>query len=216
MPGARGADMIPRGISSTLAAVAIAVAIWALVSGSMDRRRADRADARADSLATEAAAGALRELGWETTLAGVTRDLVQLLEDSVATVLEAARSRPIVRTVVEATAGGSSAAELDSVASGPDSSVYRIRDDVLSGTVTAWRDSAVARLDWTAAVEVELVHSVAADGRLLLAARPSDPRVSLAVPELAWSPPPPPPGPSRLRWLLGGIVVGVIGWEIVR
>jgi len=198
------------------AAVVLALLVSLLSWGARGHRNADRADARADSLATEFAAAQLREAGYQVTLAGVTRDLTRLLEDSVATVLEAARSRPIVRTVVEATAGGSSAAELDSVASGPDSTVYLVEDGPLSGVITTWADSALARLEWQVEISAELVHSVAADGRLVSIARSPDPRVVLKVPALAWSPPPPPPGPSRLRWLVAGLAIGVVGWELVR
>jgi len=208
--------MIPRGMAGVALIATLLLLGWTYREYRTERRRADRADARADSLATEIAASQLRELGWETTLAGVTRDLTRLLEDSVATVLEAARSRPIVRTVFEATAGGSSAAELDSVASGPDSTVYLVEDGPLSGVITTWADSALARLEWQVEISAELVHSVAADGRLVSIVRSPDPRIRIEVPELAWSPPPPPPGPSRLRWLVAGLAIGVVGWELVR
>src|SRR5690606_13431677 len=123
------------------------------------------------------------------------------LDDSVAAVLRQARAQPITRTVVEATATGSTEARQDSVASGPDSTVYRISDPVLSGSVTVWVDSAIARLDWTATIGLELVQAVGADGRLLSAVRSDDPRVVPELRSVAWEPPRV-ERPSRLRWAL--------------
>lgn len=170
---------------AVVAALLCALLTW----GARGHRDADRATARADSLATEAAAGQLREHGYQVTLTGITRDLTRRLDDSVAVVLEAARARPIIRAEIEATASGSSEARRDSVASGRDSTIYRISDPVLSGTVTVWADSASARVDWTAEFFFEVLHAAAADGRLLSAVQAPSPRITVALREVAWRPP---------------------------
>lgn len=210
--------MIPRGTWPALipAAVVLALLVSLLSWGARGHRNADRQRTRADSLATEAAAAQLREAGYQVTLAGVTRDLTRLLEDSLAAVLTSHRARPTTVATVRVSASGSAVAPSPTVVDTASVWEARIEDGPL--TLDAVVDHPARRLGvrWEMSIEGTMVHSVAADGRLLVAARPTDPRVVLEVPELAWSPPPPPPGPSRLRWLLGGIVVGVIGWEIVR
>lgn len=191
-----------------------AVILW----GWSGHRQAARANTRADSLATELAAGELRELGYQTALARATteRELLRQLSDSLAAVLTSYGARPTTVATVRVSASGSAVAPSSTV--GDTALVWeaRIKDGPL--TLDAVVDHPARRLgvQWGLLAEGTLVHSVAADGRLLVAARSTDPRVVLDVPELAWSPPPPPPGPSRLKWLLAGVVAGVIGWEVVR
>lgn len=202
--------------------VLLAACLLLALSTHRERRERRAADARADSLATEHAAAQIREAGWRVALTTTTRDLAAQIaaRDSQAAALEralqAARAQVIAATSIEARAEGTSEAVIDSASSGPDSTVYRIADPVLSGSVTTWRDSAIARLDWTATIGLELVQAVGADGRLLSMVRADDERVTPWLRSVEWEPPPAPPGPSRLRWLLAGIALGVIGWEIVR
>lgn len=212
--------MIPRGtIPALLPGIIVIVLLAGLLSwGNRGHRDADRQRTRADSLATEIAAAEVRELGYQTALASATteRDLKRHLSDSLAAVLTSYGARPTTVATVRVSAAGSAVAPAHTVDDAASVWAARIVDGPL--TLDAVVDHPARRLGvrWELLIEGALVHSVAADGRLLVAARSTDPRVVLEVPELAWSPPPPPPGPSRLRWLLAGIGVGVIGWELVR
>lgn len=203
-----------------LGGLALACLLLAALSH-RERRERRAADARADSLATEHAAAQIREAGWQVALVGTTRDLAGQVaaRDSQAAVLEAAlqaaRAQVIALSEVQATATGTTEAEIDSASSGPDSTVYRISDPVLSGSVTVWPDSVLARVDWTVRVGLELVQAVGADGRLLSAVRSDDPRVVPELRSVAWEPPRI-ERPSRLRWLVAGLAIGVVGWELVR
>lgn len=216
--------MIPRGTWPALipAAVVLALLVSLLSWGARGHRNADRQRTRADSLATEILLERARADGWEAVAADTAVQLLELLAASdsqaasLARELEAARARPVSRTVVVASSEGETTADLDPEASSPDSTIYRVDDGPLSGVITVWADSAAARLDWEIEISAELIHAEGPDRRGMVFARSTDPRVSLAVPELAWSPPPPPPGPSRLRWLVAGLAIGVVGWELVR
>lgn len=203
------------------AGVLLAACLLLALSTHRERRERRAADARADSLATEHAAAQIREAGWQVALVTTTRDLAAQLaaRDSQAAALEralqAARAQVIALSEVQATATGTTEAEIDSASSGPDSTVYRISDPVLSGSVTVWPDSVLARVDWTVRVGLELVQAVGADGRLLSAVRSDDPRVVPELRSVAWEPPRI-ERPSRLRWLVAGLAIGVVGWELVR
>lgn len=183
--------MIPRGMIAAGVAIVAVLLLW----GGRGHRDADRATARADSLATEALLDRARIDGWKAAVADTATQLLALLAASdsraarLARELEAARARPVSRTVVVASAGGATEAPRDPGASSADSIVYLVDDGPLSGVITTWADSAAARLDWSIEIAAELVHVEGPDRRLLVFARSPDPRVRLEVPELAWEPP---------------------------
>lgn len=180
--------MIPRGIVTAAAVVATAVAVCALLSGAGERRRADQATARADSLATEALIDRARADGWEVAFGDTIPRLLDLIAagDSqsagLARELAAARTELRSRTVLVASSSGAAEAPRDPVASSADSTVYLVEDGPLRGVITVWADSAAARLDWSVEITAELYDVEAADRRRLLLARSPDPRVQVSIP----------------------------------
>lgn len=207
--------MIPRGLGSALVVGAVAlILLGSLLSRlTSETRRADRANARADSLATEILLERARADGWEATAADTTTVLLELLaatDSQAATLareLEAVRARPVSRTVLVASSSGAARAQRDPEASAADSTVYLVDDGPLSGVITTWADSALARLDWSIEISAELVHVEGPDRRLLVFARSPDPRVRLTVPEFVYQLPE--PARQRFPWKwIGGAAVG--------
>lgn len=180
----------------------------------------DRESARANHLATEILIERARADGWEATAADTATRLLASLAASdsqaarLSRELEALRARPIARTVVVASSGGEAEAVRDPERSTPDSTVYRVDDGPLSGVITTWADSVMARLDWTVSLSAELVHVEGADGRGLVFARSEDPRVDLQVPVLEYQRQATAERPRvSWRWTLaavaGGYILGV-------
>lgn len=180
------------------AAVQGGVILW----GWSGHQEATRQRTRADSLATEIILERARADGWEARAADTTSVLLELLTASdsqaarLSRELEAARARPVSRTVVVTSSSGAAEAPRDPEASAADSTVYLVDDGPLSGVITTWADSALARLDWSIEISAELIHVEAPDRRLLVFARSLDPRVRLDIPTLEYQLPPPPPGPG--------------------
>lgn len=143
---------------------------------------------RADSLATEVVIERARADGWEVATADTATQLLGLLAASdsqaarLARELEAARARPVSRTVLVASSSGATEAPRDAQASAADSTVYQVEDGPLSAVITTWADSAAARLEWSVEIVAELVHAEGADRRGLVFARSPDPRVRLTTP----------------------------------
>lgn len=197
-----------------------ALLLWGAWTVRGYRQEARTANARADSLATAAILDAAQIQGYAVRLATRTseRDLYRQMSDSLGAVLLAHRADPVAVATVEVSAAGSVTAPATNYPESPDSSVWaaEIRDGPLSVDATVDGRAREIELAWRVRARGELIGAVMPDGRLMVAARGSDPRVEWTVPALYWTPPKPPPGPSRVRWLIGGIAVGVIGWELVR
>lgn len=200
-----------------IAGVALVLA-GLLLWGDRGHREADRATARADSLATEILIERARADGWEATVADTATRLLARLAASdsqaarLAREIEALRARPVARTVVVASSDGETEAQRDPEASAADSTVYRVDDGPLSGVITTWADSALARLDWRIEISAELVHVEGPDRRLLVFARSPDPRVRLDVPEFVYQLPEPERRRFPWRWIgaaaMGGYLLG--------
>lgn len=69
--------------------------------------------------------------------------------------------------------------------------------------------------DVRARVPLELVAYRLPDDAIGVTAVSPDPRIRIEAEDFYWQPPKQ-PGPSRLRWLLAGVAIGVVGWEMVR
>jgi hypothetical protein len=96
----------------------------------------------------------------------------------------------------------------------PDSVTWTLDDGLLTGRAVTEPPRAWAfRMDYGVRIEGELVDVVAPDGRLLVTARASDPRVALSFGSVRWDPPPPERycgWGTKLRWALGGAAAGVV------
>lgn len=174
-------------------------------------RRVAEANERRDSLATVALEARAAELGWETSFARETergqtlarwlqdsRDSTALLQDEVA---ELAREVETLggelRVVAEmyARAVGQIEAHdavLHTSAEGPDSITGHVDDGLLSADVTATLEPpTVAIPRYSVELALALGWIEAPDGRALVTARASDPRVELRFGETYYDPPAP-------------------------
>jgi len=69
--------------------------------------------------------------------------------------------------------------------------------------------------DVRARVPLELVAYRLPDDAIGVTAVSPDPRIRIDVEDFYWQPPKQ-PGPSRWKWLLAGVAIGAVGWEMVR
>lgn len=198
-----------------LAALALALA-WC-----GERRAHARTDADNARLRSEAAQAALREAGYQTTLARVAGDLRGALaeRDHWRALAETPDVEPVAH--VEATATAEARIETP-VSTMVDSGVpIGYRGQYADSTFgLAWalalRPTPRFRADLRARVPLELVGYRLPDGSLGVTAASRDRRVRVQVDDFVWAPPEPPDGPSRLKWLLIGVGTGVLGWEMLR
>lgn len=192
-------------------------------------------------LRTEAAEARLHALGYRTTLGHVTRSLRSTLaeRDHWRALASEPDAEPVAYVAATATVEGriegGARAVVDSVGERFDRGGNPSQWE--SGTVSTapilgfegevadrvfalrWRlllgppPSFVA--DVAARVPLELVAYRRPDGSLGVTAASRDSRVRVDVSDFVWVPPKV-EGPSRWRWLLAGVAIGVVGWEMVR
>lgn len=190
------------------------LAIW--LGWSLHSRAVERAERAADlRLATEIAANAVREAGWEVTLAGVTRDLTQRMDDTLAAILATHAAEPVAVATVEVHVTDTVTVYAEDQTPG---AIWRaqVRDGLLWADLTVDEGQRSVEVAYRVEARCELIGAIMPDSRLMVAARAVDERAGCDVPALYWAPPKPPPGPSRTRWMIAGIAIGVVGWELVR
>jgi hypothetical protein len=198
--------------------IIIGVLIIGLLAISLDscitRRDRDRIDEHRTELLTERLAAETRMLGYITELADAEQRIL-IQDEALREALAAAEARPITRTVTRTEVTADTTILGQPLAEQPDAWFGKIERSALYAEIGCIPPNLID-VTFACFSEIELLHSVTADGRLIVTGRNLTPGANLTIPVLEWSPPPPPRGPSRLRWLLGGIAIGVIGWELAR
>lgn len=206
--------MIPRGILPALPyVIAGGLLFWVGrdCGRSSAEARAEQERDRADSLALVLTVASARADGWAATWAAAVPHALEGWANAdsqaarLARELEAARARPVRRTVVTTEAsGGPVPPETVFVATG-DSAVALFRDGALVEQVSYVRRRQPRwQLDWwTVETVAELVHAESS-GRLAVFARSLDPGVTITVDTLVYELPEPPEEPGFPWRCLGG------------
>lgn len=149
--------------------------------------------------------------------------------------MEAARVRPVARTAVVASAAGevevrarargagknpvnsaTGNANIEAAAVSRPPVVGDVVDGPLTARITYLPSDSLFRLRWSVRAPGELVHSLTGDGRLMVVARSSDPRVTWEIPALEYELPELEGRGFPWRWILGAAVTGAVGWEMLR
>src|SRR5690606_24089673 len=180
-------------------------------------REAGRPGAGPAGLRTEAAQERIRAVGYQAVLARVADDLRAALEerDHWRALAREADAEPVALVDAEATVEARietpAAADVDSGRYEGEyaDSVFWLRWGLLLGPPARFSADLRARLP------LELVGYRLPDGSYGVTAESPDPRVRIEVEDFYWQPPKQ-PGPSRWKWLLAGVAIGAVGWEMVR
>lgn len=181
-------------------------------------------------LRSEAARARLQASGYETTLAHVTTTLRQTLadRDHWRALAEEPDAEPVAFVVATAEAEGRVEGPVRIIAEEPQPVTEEpgvvpfpgfegvAADDVFA---VRWQLRLIPErrflADVRARVPLELVAYRLPDDAIGVTAVSPDPRIRIEVEDFYWQPPEQ-HGPSRLRWLLAGVAIGVVGWEMVR
>jgi len=193
-------------------------------------RGAEAVRAENARLRSEAARARLQASGYETTLAHVTTTLRQTLADRdhwralvsepdaepVAFVVATAEAESRVEGEARIVEGAGETAEGSGVIHFPGFEGIA-QDDVFA---VRWRlllfpSPPRFEADVRARIPVELVAYRLPDDAIGVTAVSPDPRIRIEVEEFYWQPPKQ-PGPSRWKWLLAGVAIGMVGWEAIR
>src|SRR5690606_8777260 len=172
-------------------------------------------------LRSEATLARLQASGYQTTLAHVTSHLRRTLaeRDHWRALASEPDAEPVALVDAEATAEahieGPAVPVVDS-ASVPvgyageyADSTFALRWALLFGPPPRFEADIRARLP------IELVGYRLPDGSYGVTAESPDPRIRIEVEDFYWQPSKQ-PVPSRWKWLLAGVAIGVVGWEMVR
>lgn len=198
--------------------VALAVVSLAWCGERRAHARSDRENIR---LRTERARAALREAGYQTTLGRVATDLRGALaeRDHWRALAEQPDVQPVAHVDATATAMARIEAPAQPVADTAETligyegqysdSTFLLRWRLLFGPPPQFAADLLAR------VPLEMVAYRLPDGAVAITAASRDERVMVDVDDFVWQPPKQ-RGPSRLRWLLAGVAIGVVGWEALR
>lgn len=198
-----------------LAALALALA-WC-----GERRAHTRTDRDNARLRTEHAQAALREAGYRSTLGRVATDLRGALaeRDHWRALAEQPDVQPVAHVDATATAMARIEAPAQPIADTAEAligyegqysdSTFLLRWRLLFGPPPQFAADLLAR------VPLEMVAYRLPDGAVAITAASRDERVMVDVEDFVWQPPKQ-RGPSRLRWLLAGVAIGVVGWEALR
>ncbi len=184
-------------------------------------RDAEAVRAENARLRSEATLARLQASGYQTTLAHVTSHLRRTLaeRDHWRALASEPDAEPVALVDAEATAEahieGPAVPVVDS-ASVPvgyageyADSTFALRWALLFGPPPRFEADIRARLP------LELVGYRLPDGSYGVTAESPDPRIRIEVEDFYWQPPKQ-SGPSRWKWLLAGVAIGVAGWEMVR
>jgi len=222
---------ILAGLVFVILASALGLAKWELheLRRAIEERTTER-----DSLAAEAAVQRARANGWvvefaegtahlsreiasrDSTLAALSRDLrASGVRVSELTSLVASMEGRISSTGVPDSAPASDSTGVPASWSGS------VDDGLLKGSWRFFRPDPRLLLDYRADVPVELIQGLAGDGRTVVMARSPDPRVRVSFAELLVDRPQPVTvrvcsWGTRIRWALGGLVLGAGAWEVAR
>lgn len=185
-----------------------------------------REDPEVQRLRTAVLAANAQAQGWYTALVqGTTSLTLQLMEaeDSVGLLRaeKAALAREVralggeIRVMADLVAELRGQLEAQGTTHGPleapDSITARIDDGLLEGRVVYFPAASLFSLDYTARLALVLGVVAAPDGRALLVARGTDPRVQISYGQVYYQPPPPLQVcglGERLRWGGYGLVAG--------
>lgn len=186
-------------------------------------------DPRLQQLRTELLEARAGSMGWETRLAAATaglearlattRDSVGLLRGEKAALareVEAmgARITALVDMYAEARGQIEAQGTVHGTSQEPDSVTAPIDDGLIEGRVAYLPPTSSFSLDYVARLSIVLGLVDAPDGRLLVTARGTDPRVELSYGSVFYQPPPPVRVCSigtRLEWGAWGVGVGFLG-----
>lgn len=198
--------------------VALAVVSLAWCGERRAHARSDRENVR---LRTEHAQAALREAGYRSTLGRVAADLRGALaeRDHWRALAEQPDAQPVAHVDATATAMARIETPIHTVADTSETlmgyegqysdSTFLLRWRLLFGPPPQFAADLLAR------VPLEMVAYRLPDGAVAITAASRDERVRVDVEDFVWQPPKQ-RGPSRLRWLLAGVAIGVVGWEALR
>lgn len=215
--------------------IVAALALLLVLSTCSARGAMAERDAQLDSARTQTLALRADSMGWSVRLEGATADLnarLHLVADSndVLEVATAALAREVdllggqVRSLAEMYLGAVGQIEAAGVVhardpeSLPDSVTAEVDDGLLAARLY-YRPPNVLGAD-PYRVSIELVSAVTEtpDGRALFTARAADPRVTVRLGDVYWSPPPPVNYcglGTRVKWGLGGSVAGFTLQQLV-
>lgn len=181
-----------RRLNWPLLALALfwALLLWGAWTLHGARHEARIANARADSVATEAAAAAVREAGYQAILASLAPRLTRHVPDTIGAALASHGAEPVGVATVQVSASGVATAPASDPVS-PDNSTWTARIESGPLTLDATVDHPARRLSVEYAISTrgELVGALMPDGRLMVAARGLDEGVMWEVPALYWRPP---------------------------
>lgn len=214
---------------------ALAVAFAGLISllavrACWSAREADRLHAENARLRAEATLARLQASGYKTTLAHVTTTLRQTLadRDHWRALAEEPDAEPVayVRATAEAEGRVEGPARIiadepQPVTEEPGVVPFPGFEGVASDHVFAlrWQLRLIPErrflADVRARVPLELVAYRLPDDAIGVTAVSPDPRIRIEVEDFYWQLPKQ-SASSRLRWLLAGVAIGVVGWEALR
>lgn len=217
---------VRRALAVALAGLCVVLAARSCIVA----RDAEAVRAENARLRSEAARARLQASGYETTLAHVTTTLRQTLADRDH--WRALAEEPDVEPVayVRATAEAASRVEgsVRIIAEEPQPVTEETGIVPFPGFEGVATDHVFAvrwqlRLiperrflaDVRARVPLELVAYRFPDDVIGVTAVSPDPRIRIEVEDFYWQPPKQ-PGPSRWKWLLAGVAIGMVGWEAIR
>lgn len=200
-------------------------------------RGAEAVRAENARLRSEAARARLEAHGYQTTLAHVTANLRRTLaeRDHWRALAEEPDVKPVayVRATAEAASRVEGPVEPMDRFTAPDDSIavgmspigdtipFPGFEGVAADHVFAvrWQLRLIPErrflADVRARVPLELVAYRLPDDAIGVTAVSPDPRIRIEVEEFYWQPPKQ-PGPSRWKWLLAGVAIGMVGWEAIR
>jgi len=181
-------------------------------------------------LRAEATLARLQASGYETTLAHVTTTLRQTLadRDHWRALAEEPDAEPVAYVRATAEAEGRVEGPARIIADEPQPVTEETGVVPFPGLEGVAADH-VFTLRWQlrliperrfladvrARVPLELVAYRLPDDAVGVTAVSPDPRIRIDVEDFYWQPPKQ-PGPSRWKWLLAGVAIGAVGWEMVR
>lgn len=204
---------------------------WLWIGKGCAEDRAEREAAEVATLRTNLLQARADSAGWETRLTAATRNLhAALLKEAMGKdsakaraaallqELEAAGARILTLTdlVVEAEnrLRDTATVHVGDVSAVPDSVTADLDDGLLRGRWTYFPPTSLFELDYTVSPPLQIVQTLAADGRLLTGVRSPDPRVTPRVQKVQFQLPPRQrycPWGTRLKWAGGGTVFGLLG-----
>lgn len=199
-------------------AILLCAAVWGAVIlwGWSGHRQAERARAE---LATERAVHAVQIAGYQTTLAGVTRDLERRMQDTLASVLATHTAVPVAVATIEVRVTDTVTVYAYPTTPGD---IWRahIRDGPLWADLTINEIQRSVAMAYQVTAQCELVGSIMPDSRLMVAARGVDERVGCNAPALYWRPPevPEPGFPWDCMLTAGGTgaaAAATRSWEVL-